>query len=157
MYNSLRLTFWFETKSSVDIIKRLFNPCRATGPRQKPNEETDKPNLEIKENNQLHYSVEFNGRSHLYRNGTAALGIRFRSDLPVNVENVCIAIDGKKFQALDWKPFTFTISSSQLYKFNLSDILQVVDEEKLKAASFIAWAGGKECQSSSFDISTLIL
>lgn len=156
MYYSLRPNYWFDHKLLWSIIRRLFNPLLATGPQQKT-KETDKPNHEIQTNNMLHFSVEFDGRSHLYRNGTAALGIKFCSDLPVSVDNLHIAIDGKKFQALDWKPFTFINTDSQFYKFNLSNILKVVDEEKLKAASFIALAGGKERQSSLFDISTLIL
>lgn len=103
------------------------------------------------------FNFEFDSRAHLYRNGTASLGITFNSSSELTVEKLFLMVGNQKFQALNWKPVTFKGSWSQLYKFDIAGILKTAPESHLRVSMLIAVVYGNDYHSPIFDISGLII
>ena len=105
----------------------------------------------------LPFSLGYNGHSHLYRNGTVALGINFNAATPASIDGLAILAGGKRFPALEWEPFNLNGSLGQSFKFNLTEIVNSAGEQSLKELVLDTLVKNREYRSSPFDISSLIL
>ena len=103
------------------------------------------------------FSLGYNGHSHLYRNGTVALGINFNAATPASIDGLAILAGGKRFPALEWEPFTLNGSLGQSFKFNLTEIVNGASENSLKELVLDTLVKNREYRSAPFDISSLIL
>ncbi len=103
------------------------------------------------------FNFEFDGRAHLYRNGTASLGITFNSPSELTIEKLFLMVGNQKSQALNWKPITFKDSWRQLCKFDIAGILKTIPEDHLRVSVLIAVVQEHDYRSPIFDISGLII
>lgn len=140
----------------LNIIRHLFHSRQAETTSVSSDKGSDKSCVHDNLNPPLRFSLEFNGQSFLYRNGTAALGVTFRSDKPAKVDSLFIAADNNRFQALDWQPFSFSNSHNRLFKFDLAAIISILGEKRLNEIKLNATVGRENYQSPPFDITSLI-
>jgi hypothetical protein len=138
------------------LIKQLFQRGEAcSGGEQAPNDSV-KPDTGSSKS-QPDLTLAFDGHTNLYRNGTVSLGVTFSSTGSAKIDDLAIDIHGKRFPALEWKPFNVVDSTNQPYKFNLAELVKTAGEEPLKELRLAATIGGKYYYSLPFDISGLIL
>jgi hypothetical protein len=102
------------------------------------------------------FSLEYNGKVNLYRNGHVALGINFSSDFETRVVELRIEAGKLVYPALDWKPFSFSGWREAVFKFDLSQIINSAGEGSLKELFLQASADGGEYRSPSFNLAFLI-
>jgi hypothetical protein len=139
------------------FIRRLFSLRRGNKSQKTPGEELEEPNVQTEKQYLSGFSIEYNGKSFLNRNGTAVLGINFSTNSTVRVDDLHISVNDNEFQALDWTPFSFSENVSRMYRFNLNDILKVGGEVQLKELKLTVGVNGQEYQSRLFSIANLIL
>jgi hypothetical protein len=102
------------------------------------------------------FSLEYNGKASLYRNGHVALGINFSSDFETEVVELCIEVGNMTFHALGWEPFSFSGQRKAIFKFDLNQIISSAGEGSLKELILRASADGGEYSSPSFNLAFLI-
>ena len=102
-------------------------------------------------------TLEYNGQSSLYRDGTVALGIIFTSKGKTLIDALAVKAGSLRFPAIEWQALTVEHSSNRVYKFNLSNIIKSAGEDSLKTMILVASSSGKDYSSKPFDISGLII